>query len=93
MAFSQNFVSQQLSFLFSKHLDKMSNVTDCGYSQKGLCFVLFFNMVRPSVHYGREKHKVTRDISCHIHPELSTWIITSKSKKPLSKETQNQMES
>ena len=50
-------------------------------------------MVRPSEHYGREKHEVTRDISCHIHPELSTWIITSKSKKPLSKETQNQMES
>ena len=50
-------------------------------------------MTRPSEHYGREKHEVTRDISCHIHPELSTWIITSKSKKPLSKETQNQMES
>ena len=30
MAFLQNFVSKQLLFLFSEHLDTMSNVMDCG---------------------------------------------------------------
>ena len=42
MAFLQIFVSQQLLFLFSKNLDKMSNVTDCGISQTDLC--LFVEM-------------------------------------------------
>ena len=37
MAFLQIFVSQQLLFLFSKHLDTMSNVTDCVSSQTDLC--------------------------------------------------------
>ena len=37
MAFLQIFVSQQLLFLFSKHLDTMSNVTDCDYGQTNLC--------------------------------------------------------
>ena len=36
MAFLQSFVSQQLLFLFSKHLDIMSNVTDCGTGRTGL---------------------------------------------------------
>ena len=37
MTLLQNFVSQQLLFLFSKHLDTMSNVTDCGTGQTDLC--------------------------------------------------------
>ena len=37
MAFLHIFVSQQLLFLFSKHLDTMSNVTDCVSSQTDLC--------------------------------------------------------
>ena len=36
MAFLQSFVSQQLLFLFSKHLDTMSNVTDCVSGQTDL---------------------------------------------------------
>ena len=36
MAFLQIFVSQQLLFLFSKHLDTMLNVTDCGTGQTDL---------------------------------------------------------
>ena len=36
MTFLQIFVSQQLLFLFSKHLDTMSNVTDCGTGQTDL---------------------------------------------------------
>ena len=35
MAFLQIFVSQQLLFLFSKHLDTMFNVTDCAPGQTG----------------------------------------------------------
>ena len=31
------FGSQQLLFLFSKHLDTMSNVTDCDPGQTDLC--------------------------------------------------------
>ena len=37
MAFLQIFVSQQLLFLFSKHLDTMLNVTDCGPGRTDLC--------------------------------------------------------
>ena len=37
MAFLQIFVSQQLFFLISKHLDTMSNVTDCAPSKTDLC--------------------------------------------------------
>ena len=37
MAFFQSFVSQQLLFLFSKHLDTMSNATDCGIGRMDLC--------------------------------------------------------
>ena len=37
MAFLQIFVSQQLLFLFSKNLDTMPNVTNCGNSQTDLC--------------------------------------------------------
>ena len=37
MAFLQSFVSQQLLFLFSKHLDTMLNVTDCGTGRTDLC--------------------------------------------------------
>ena len=38
MAVLQIFVSQQLVlFLFSKHLDTMSNVRDCGTGQTDLC--------------------------------------------------------
>ena len=37
MAFLQSFVSQQLLFLFSKHLDTMSNATDCGTGLTDLC--------------------------------------------------------
>ena len=37
MAFLQIFVSQQLLFLFSKHLDTISNVTDCGTGGTDLC--------------------------------------------------------
>ena len=36
MAFWQKKNSQQLLFLFSKHLDKMSNVTDCATGQTDL---------------------------------------------------------
>ena len=36
-AFLQKFVSQQLLFLFSKHLDTMSNVMDCDPGQTDLC--------------------------------------------------------
>ena len=36
MAFLQIFVSQQLLFLFSKHLDTMLNVTNCVSSQTDL---------------------------------------------------------
>ena len=36
MAFLQTFVSQQLLFLFSKHLDTMSNVKNCVSSQTDL---------------------------------------------------------
>ena len=39
MAFLQNFVPQQLLFLFSKHLDTMSNLTDCGTGQTDLWFL------------------------------------------------------
>ena len=38
MTFLQIFVSQQLLFLFSKHLDTMSNVTNCGTSRTDLWF-------------------------------------------------------
>ena len=37
VAFFLSFVSQQLLFLFSKHLDTMSNVTYCGTSRTDLC--------------------------------------------------------
>ena len=40
MAFLQIFVSQQLLFLFSKHLDTMSNVTDCGAGRTDLCLMV-----------------------------------------------------
>ena len=33
----QKKISQQLLFLFSKHLDTMSNVTDCGTGRTDLC--------------------------------------------------------
>ena len=36
----QIFVSQQLLFLFSKHLDAMSNVTDYGTGSTDLCLGL-----------------------------------------------------
>ena len=36
MAFLKNIVSQQLFFLFSKHLDTMLNVTDCGTGRTDL---------------------------------------------------------
>ena len=37
MAFLKIFVTQQLLFLFSKHLDTMWNVTDCVSGQTDLC--------------------------------------------------------
>ena len=37
MAFLQIFVSHQLLFLFSKHLDIMSNVMNCGTGRTDLC--------------------------------------------------------
>ena len=37
----QIFVSQQLLFLFSKHLDTMSNVTYCDTGQKYLLFLWY----------------------------------------------------
>ena len=37
------FVSQQLLFLFSKHLNTMANVTDCGYSKTNFWEV--FNII------------------------------------------------
>ena len=44
MAFLQIFVSQQLLFLFSKHLDTMSNVTDCGTGRTDLwMYSIFFS--------------------------------------------------
>ena len=39
ITFFQIFVSQQLLFSFSKHLDTMSNVTDCDPVQTDLCLV------------------------------------------------------
>ena len=40
MAFLQIIVSQQLLFLFSKHLDTMLNVTDCGTGRTDLCLIV-----------------------------------------------------
>ena len=37
LAFLKTFISQQLLFLFSKNLDTMANVTDCGYSKTNFC--------------------------------------------------------
>ena len=45
MAFLQTFVSEQLLFLFSKHLDTMSNVTDCDYGQTNLWSKLLMILV------------------------------------------------
>ena len=44
MAFLQSFVSQQLLFLFSKHLNTMSNATDCVSGRIDLC-ITNLNMV------------------------------------------------
>ena len=52
-AFLQKFVSQQLLFLFSKHLDTMSNVTDCGTGRTDL-----WNRLREeNLFFGRKDYR------------------------------------
>ena len=45
MAFLEIFVSQHL-LLFSKHLDTMSNVTDCGTGRTDLCITYIIHEKR-----------------------------------------------
>ena len=40
MAFLTCFISQQLLFLFIKHLDTRTNLTDCEYGQTNFCYIL-----------------------------------------------------
>ena len=60
MAFLKRFVSQQLLFLFSKHLDTMLNVTDCGIGRTDLWLYWDFWVMKTIIyeydHHGAYYH-------------------------------------
>ena len=65
MAFLHIFVSQQLLFLFSKHLVTLSNVEDCEYGQTNLWYKSKMTPEDGIKLYGLYKQATTGDINAN----------------------------
>ena len=82
-AFLQIFVSQQFLFLFSKHLDIMSNVTDCGNGQTDICLIgmksyIFVKLTLFQFHCNRKVGSHDFGYTTIPFPTIIIWFMSQK---------------